>query len=356
MSTSTVSFGNTVSLKQAATLIATNPDVRYMLKGEPGIGKSAVLKIVADMLGMPGIYIDVPNMDLGDIAMPVVDHATRTTGYYPNSRFQLHHGKPVCIMLDEFTKGADAVKNMLHPMLEVNNPRLGDLPLPAGTIVFLTGNLATDGVGDSLKQHSIQRLVILTVRKPSADELIAWSLTSGRLVPEVMAWVSKFPHALASYTDAGQADNLYIFHPKRADKSCVSPRTLEIASRIITNRHQNEPDAVIAALIGAVGESAARDLQAYVAFSDQLPEWSEIVQHPMSATVPTSPGACAITVHGGVARVTRETFAAFMQYMQRFDAEWQAAFAINIARSPKQSIAFSNRAFAEWVAANQDLL
>lgn len=352
----TISFGNTVSIKQAATLIATNPDVRFLLKGEPGIGKSAVLKIVADMLGMPAVYIDCPNMDLGDIAMPVVDHATRTTSYYPNGRFQLHHGKPVCIMLDEYSKGADPVKNMLHPLFEVNNPRLGDLPLPKGTIVFLTGNLATDGVGDSLKQHSIQRLDILTVRKPSAEELVDWATVSGRLAPEVMAWISKFPHALASYTDAGQADNLYIFHPKRADKSCVSPRTLELASRIISNRHKNDPDAVIAALIGAVGEPAARDLQAYVAFSDQLPDWSEIVQHPLSAAVPTSPGACAITVHGGVARVTRETFAPFMEYMKRFDAEWQAAFAINIAKSPKQAIAFSNRAFAEWVAKNQDLL
>jgi hypothetical protein len=45
-----------------------------------------------------------------------------------------------------------------------------------------------------------------------------------------------------------------------------------------------------------------------------------------------------------------------MEYMGRFDAEWQAAFAINIAKSAKQAIAFSNRAFADWVAKNQDLL
>jgi hypothetical protein len=109
---STISFGNTVNHKQAATFIAANPRTRVLLRGEPGIGKSAVLKTVADMLGLPAIYVDVPNMDLGDIAMPVVDHATGTTKYYPNSRFQLQHGKPVVIMLDEFSKGADPVKNI----------------------------------------------------------------------------------------------------------------------------------------------------------------------------------------------------------------------------------------------------
>jgi len=31
----------TVSLEEAADLIAANPNVRYMLRGEPGIGKSS---------------------------------------------------------------------------------------------------------------------------------------------------------------------------------------------------------------------------------------------------------------------------------------------------------------------------
>jgi hypothetical protein len=46
-----------------------------------------------------------------------------------------------------------------------------------------------------------------------------------------------------------------------------------------------------------------------------------------------------------------------MEYLSRFDAEWQAVFAINIAKNPaKQSIAFSSSAFKDWVVKNQDLL
>jgi hypothetical protein len=73
--------------------------------------------------------------------------------------------------------------------------------------------------------------------------------------------------------------------------------------------------------------------------------------------VPTSPGACAITVFGAIARVDKHSITPFMQYLSRFDAEWQAVFAINIAKtSSKQGIAFSCKAFADWVAKNQDLL
>jgi MoxR-like ATPase len=112
---SDISFGTQVTLKQAAQIILSTPMNRYLLQGEPGIGKSSLLKTLSQALPEHEVsYIDVPNMDLGDIAMPVIDHETKTTRYYPNSRFKVHLGKPVITMLDEYTKGAEPIKNMLH--------------------------------------------------------------------------------------------------------------------------------------------------------------------------------------------------------------------------------------------------
>ena len=352
-----VSFGKSITLKQAANLICSNPETRFLLQGEPGIGKSSLLEMISTRLGYAHAYIDVPNMDLGDIAMPVIDHDTKTTRYYPNARFKVHTGEPVVVMLDEFTKGAEPVKNMLHPMLEKANPRLGDISLNKDLfIVFLTGNLSTDGVGDNLKAHSRNRLVPVTISKPDADQWIEWAIGKG-IEAEVIAWVSRFPQVLASYTDGGQNDNPYIYNPKRNQNAFVSPRSLETASNIVRTRKQNDPDAVIAALTGAIGESGARDMQAYIEFADQLPTWEATVTKPDTAPVPTSPGACAIVVFGAISRVDKQTITPFMQYLERFAPEWQAVFAINIAKAPaKQSIAFSCKAFATWVAKNQDLL
>ena len=355
-----VNFGKTVTLAQAATLIATNPETRFLLQGEPGIGKSSLLEQIADRLGYEHAYIDVPNLDLGDIAMPVIDHDTKTTRYYPNARFKIHLGKPLLIMLDEFTKGADPVKNMLHPMFEKANARLGDIPLPKDgprqTIVFLTGNLSSDGVGDSLKAHSRNRLVPLTVAKPDAEQWMNWAMGKG-IEAEVIAWVSRFPHVLASYTDPAQGDNAYIYNPRKTQGAFVSPRSLETASNIVRTRHQNDPDSVIAALTGAIGESGARDMQAYIQFADQLPTWEAMIKDPKHVAVPNSPGACAIVVFGAIARVDKQTMTPFMEYLERFDAEWQAVFAVNIAKNTaKQNIAFSCAAFAAWVAKNQDIL
>ena len=353
---SEINFGKSITLKQASTLIRTNPTTRFLLEGEPGIGKSSLLESIANELGFEHAYIDVPNMDLGDIAMPVIDHESKTTRYYPNARFKIHEKKPLVIMLDEFTKGADPVKNMLHPMLEKANPRLGDIPINKDTIVFLTGNLTTDGVGDSLKAHSRNRLVPVRIRKPDAEEWIEWAMNKG-IEPEVIAWVNRFPQVLASYLDGGQGDNPYIYTPKSNQKAFVSPRSLETASNIVRTRKQNDPDSVISALTGAIGESGARDMQAYIEFSDQLPTWEATIANPKTTSIPTSAGACAIVVFGGITRVTKDTITPFMEYLERFDAEWQAVFAINIAKTPsKQAVAFSCKAFSDWVAKNQDLL
>jgi hypothetical protein len=62
-------------------------------------------------------------------------------------------------------------------------------------------------------------------------------------------------------------------------------------------------------------------------------------------------------VFGAIARITKDTISPFMDYLERFDAEWQAVFAINIAKNEtKQSIAFSSSAFKQWIVKNQDLL
>ena len=354
-----VSFGSTVTLAEAASVILACPKNRVILEGEPGIGKSTLLTMLGKALPDHNLaYIDVPNMDLGDTSMPVIDHDNRVCNYFPNARFRLTEDKPVIIMLDEFTKGMAPVKNMLHPLLEESNPRLGDITLHPDSYVFLTGNLSSDGVGDNLAAHSANRLTRLLVSKPTAEEWITWALNSGEVDPAVLAFVDKYPDVLESYLNEGQKENKYIFQPRAMQQAYASPRSLVKASRYVTDRHllPNE-NTLTAALIGTVGQATARDLQAFVAYQDQLPTWDAIIKQPDTAVVPTSPGACSVLVYGAVTKIDDATIKPFMKYIGRFQEEWQAAFAINVAKNPnKQKVAFTSDAFRNWVLENEDLL
>lgn len=353
-----IDFGSTINLNEAADLIAAVPDNIFLLEGEPGIGKSSIMSLLKAKFGdqYAYAYFDCAQKDLGDIAMPSPNRELKVTEYFPNAALQLQSGKPVIIMLDEFAKAPPPVQNMLHPLLEEHNPRLGDVELPDGSLRFLTSNLSTDGVGDVIKGHTLNRVSRVRVAKPDSDQWLGWAVNND-IDPVVMAWVRQFPHALASYLDQTQTENPYIYNPKAMQKSYVSPRSLSRASNIVSKRDLMSQNAMTAALAGTVGEAAARDMQAFIDYQDQLPTWDNITAKPKDAAVPTSAGACAVLIFGAIMKVSKETMQPFMTYLERFDAEWQACFAINIAKNPaKQSIAFGSAAFADWVQKNEDLL
>lgn len=353
-----VNFGTTVSLDEAATLIRVNTSKHYFLRGEPGIGKSSIMDAFERYFGdaYNYVYFDMACKDLGDIAMPSMDRDKKVTEYFLNGIFKHYTGKPLVIMFDEFTKAPQPVQNMVHPTLERRNPRLCDFPLPEGSIVFLTGNMASDGVGDNIKAHTLNRVTTVTVRKPSADEWLAWAVNHD-IDPVVMAWVNQFPHALSSYLDGDQDSNPYIFNPKKMQGACVSPRSLQLVSDSLKNREHFTANAMLADMIGTIGEAGARDLHAFVDYQDQLPSWEAITTSPKTAHLPESPGACAVLVFGGIARIDRTTITPFMEYVERMEPEWQAVFAINVAKNPsKQQIAFTSPKFRDWCTTNVDIL
>lgn len=353
-----IDFGTTITLEEAATLIEVLPENRFLLEGEPGIGKSSIMSILKKRLGAAYAYayFDCAQKDLGDIAMPSPNRELRVTEYFPNAALQLQSGKPVVIMLDEFAKAPPPVQNMLHPLLEEHNPRLGDVELPAGSIVFLTSNLSTDGVGDVVKGHTLNRVTRVRVAKPDSEQWLGWAVNNN-IDPVVMAWVRQFPQALATYLDPTQHENPYIYNPKSMQKAYVSPRSLSRASNIVSKRDRVSVNAMIASLSGTIGEAAARDMQAYIDYQDQLPSWENIIAKPREAAVPTSAGACAVLIFGAIMKVDKATMTPFMSYLERFEPEWQACFVINIAKNPaKQAVAFSAPAFADWVQRNEDIL
>lgn len=353
---SVINFGHSVSLSEFAKGIGVvGQDVTIIGQGEPGIGKSASLKVLQQSYPEYEIaYIDCTLLDLGDFALPFTteEQQMRVTRFAPNARFKMHMGKPVLVMLDEIGKAMKAVKNVLLTLMLEH--RIGDNYLPKGSIVFGTTNLLTDGVGDMLEAHARNRVALVTVRKPDADEWIDWAIGND-VAPEVIAWVKQFPHALASYTDASQKDNPYIFNPTRAGMGAVvTPRSLEKASHIAKRRGELGDALTISLLTGTIGESASRDMQAFFTVVDKLPTWDAILNSPNTAKLPDDTVARCILVFSAITRVEKESLAKWMTYLQRMDKEWQALFCTSVMKSQsKQAFCVMNKEFKEWALANQ---
>lgn len=352
------------TLAEAADLIcAIGTTNTVHLLGEPGIGKTSMFEDIVARTGLKGIYIDVPNVELGDLGIPVPNHDTKTTSMYPNEYWGFHTGEPLCIFLDEFTKGAQGVQNMLHPLL--NERRFGSKKIHPDSIVVTAGNLTGDGVGDVMKGHTRQRVTVVHVKKPEAgieaDGKVKdgswgqWALRSD-IAPEVVTWVKEYPQVLASYLDAGQAENPYIYNPKQSQRAVCSPRTLAKASNIIKKRDLFSRDALMAALAGTIGEAGARDLMAYLSVADSLPTWDSIMKNPDEANVPSSPAALCILAYSALQRVERDTIGNWFTYLKRTPKELQSVFCLSgIKSETKKALMMTSAPFVNWMRENQYL-
>jgi hypothetical protein len=345
-----------VNLKQAATLIrnvgTTNT---ILLRGQPGVGKSSILATLGKELPDYHVcYIDCANLDLGDLAMPVIDKENMTTSYAPNVRFGVgkDQTRPVILMLDELGKASRPVMNMLLPTILEH--RVGDVNYRTGSIICATTNLDTDGVGDNIPAHAYNRMTVVNLANPSPDQWLEWA-SDNNIAPEIMAFAKQYPQVFECYTDLDpKAKNPYIFNPLTGNiKAFCSPRSLEKASNIIKMRNVLG-DATLPALAGTVGEAAARDMDALINLADQLPLFETIVKEPFKAKVPTSAGALFILAFMLAGRVDAKTIDAVMDYSDRMANESFEAHALFItslaSNKSKVGMACGSRKFTTQAA------
>lgn len=354
--TQIVSMDDQITLKQAEESILANRSIKHYLKGSPGIGKTSIAQALEKATGYRAFIIPCADIELGDIAMPVIDHENKLTRFYPSERFGLHLGKPIILILDEFTKASQSVQNMLHPALEQFRPRVAGAQLPEGSIVVLTGNLVSDGVGDNIKAHTRSRVVPIHVRNPTAEQWVAWMVQNGGH-PTMLAWAMKYTHAFASYLDEGQESNELIFNPKAPTKGYFCPRAGKTASDILWNKDKVDYETLSACIEGAVGAPSKESILQFDRFHTQMPPWADIINNPMGTPLPTDPGALAVLTFSSIEKLQHhDELDSLLKYLER-TGEWDAIFSISLARHKTKSlIAFKNTAFAKWVAENEDLL
>ena len=197
-------------------ILAVGDTTTVLAQGEMGIGKSSILSILKSKLPDHHFcYGDMTTKDVGDFLVPKIRslNGTDVCSFIPNEEFGFHFDKPIVLMLDEIGKASKAVMNAcLRLMLE---RKLGTYSLPEGSIVFATTNLANEAIGDNLPPHARNRISVVKVRKPSADEWIEWALDNDS-APEVLLTVKQFPQMLASFEDYNNASSGKKLTPKGA--------------------------------------------------------------------------------------------------------------------------------------------
>ena len=297
----------TVSADEAINMIVADARAgarsTYLLIGPPGVGKTQMTYQVGKALDMPVATINVPTLQPEGLCIPVPNHDTGTTADYFNEVWGLHEDVPRVINLDEFTKGNLPIQNTLHTLLE-HPRRIGSRFMPEGTVVIATGNWPAVGVGDVLRPHTRNRVIVLPFRSPSSQEWIQWALPNN-VHPYVLAFADQNAQLFLSFTDpefhALDKDDpirQMVFNPDPANpakgESYVSPRALEVCSHVIhawecsqTTGYRVSYGALRAQLQGAIGVPAAEKLLSTIKMGDEVPSAREIMAHVEQRTLPS---------------------------------------------------------------------
>ena len=355
----TINFNNAVELNDVPNLIATIGHHRtVMLRGEPGIGKSTVLTNIQNILrdSYDYIYADCPVLDVSDVTMRIPNHETKALESYVSELFRLHDPKPKVIMLDEITK-ANKLLQIIFTRLMLERT-VGDVKLPAGSIVFATGNNVSDGVGDTMSAHVLNRLCVINVRKPDAKRWNLWATDNG-VSRIVRAWVAMNPSCLASYLDGDQMNNPYIFNPTKPITSFVTPRSLVGADEVIKNRDKLGSYVTQAALAGLAGAPFAEGISAFMSMEKELTSITDVIANPETVQLPEKPAALFLMMFNAVDTIeTQDDLSQFMKFVKRVRSEEVQSCFYSMAFESKRTckLAKNNADLRDWAVKNLALL
>ena len=347
------------TINELETLIPTiGQELTPIIQSEAGCGKTSLLKTIEKKLGdkYDYIYVDCPVKDMSDIAMTIPNHETKTLESYVGSLFKLDNDKPKVILLDEFMKSPKLLQVIFTRLMLERT--VGDTPLPEGSIVFGTSNNQADGLGDTMMAHAGNRVCIVEMQKPEVEDWLVWATENG-VSPLIRAFVHTFPKCLASYRDEGQEDNPYIFNPKKPVLSFVSPRSLEKASVIVSNRDKLGDNATMVALAGTIGQSASADMSAFLRLEKELPTFDDILKEPESTQVPESISAQLMLMFQAVDKIKQQSdLTAFMKFVNRMASnEIQAIFFTMMMKNSRTvKIARGNKEISDWAVDNFNIM
>ncbi|MEO1315131.1 MAG: MoxR family ATPase [Pseudomonadota bacterium] len=138
--------------------------------GAPGIGKSSLVEDFAGSVGMECVSLLGSQLAPEDIiGVPqIVDDVSR---FRPPA--QIARREPFCLFLDELNACSQEVQKAFYSL--INDRRVGDFELPAGSVVIGAGNRAQDAaIVRPISSALINRMAHVQLRA-SVTDWLAWA-------------------------------------------------------------------------------------------------------------------------------------------------------------------------------------
>ncbi|WP_036233770.1 AAA family ATPase [Marinobacterium litorale] len=329
-------MANTVSPTQAVSIIShyIRAGVVPMVTGSPGIGKSSIVKQIADEYELQLIDMRLSQCDPTDLlGFPTVNEVVvdeqnlgKRASYAPMSTFPLKGDtlpkgkKGWLLFLDEFNSASIATQAAAYKL--ILDRQVGQHDLHENVAIVAAGNLGTDGAIVNRQGTAMQsRLGHITI-DIDPKGWIDWASRNG------------VDHRICAFINY-KGENLHKFDPQHNDRTFACPRTWEFTSNVIkpmTDISMSD----MPLLSGLISEGMANEFIGYCKVYKDLLTFEQICQNPNGVQLPSEPSVY-FALSGTIAdKVDDKTIDKAMAFLNRAPAEFQVLTLRDIVRRKRE--------------------
>jgi len=326
----------TINEALIATQVCIKADLPAMIWGQPGVGKSDMLRLLPKLLGMQLL----PHGD-GTVRVNLMDQVDMRGGIpYLTPDKNTRWGKPAfcpsegryLIVLEELVTAQPAIQSAMYQF--VLDRAAGEHKLSPDARIVATGNYAKDAASTYPMPTPLRtRFVHLNVA-PNVDSFKSWLMGQEMQVPvlnmehkrrrscdELLAF---FEWRGANRAAEQEDGLLYAFDSRAQTFAC--PRSWASASRLV-DAWRGEAAVTVEIqqelLSGCVGQGAATEFLGFLRLMDKaLPSLDKIIKDPETAKIHTDISTRYAVWAALLGRVTRETQEAIFTYFHRMGTEF----------------------------------
>ena len=315
---------NHVAFKDAVVMVneCLDAGIVPLLKGSPGMGKSALAANVAKTRNLFLIDLRLAQCDVTDlIGFPYMDHSTKLASYYPLDTFPITStplpinadGEPYAgwlLMLDELTSARQDIQAASYKL--ILDRLVGNHRLHEKVLVMAAGNLETDNaIVEPMSTALMSRMAHLYLRVDKND-FDTWAYGEGQIDSRIMAFLAWKPSFL------------YNFNPAVTYDTYACPRTWEFVSRI-TKKHEKISTNTRNLICGLIGKAVGTEFCSFLKIVSELPDLELVFSNPQGAPLPDvgRPDMQYATVTALAQRCNATNIGACVTYARRLPQEMQ---------------------------------
>ncbi|MCK4875155.1 MAG: MoxR family ATPase [Sulfurimonas sp.] len=233
--------------------------VPTFLWGAPGIGKSSIVRQIADDKGVGFIDLRLALMDPTDLkGIPFYDKESHTALWAPPA-FLPKEGEGI-LFLDELNAAPPSVQASAYQL--ILDRKVGEYELPDGWAIVAAGNREGDrGVTYRMPSPLANRFVHFEMEVDVEDWRL-WAYSRG-LDERVISYISY------------RSEHLFTFDAKSDVKSFATPRSWEYVNSILLSSLTKE--LLLDTISGAIGKDVAVSFLSFCKVVNKLPDIQNIL-------------------------------------------------------------------------------